>query len=149
MGVKRKSDKDKKMTYLLQQLNPLWIHLPILALSIWRQSRIIRKETGPFAVIYRFRHLFKTYEGKCYDDGGIRELLSCNKCLSIYIGLANLAIYQFPLGQLWVYLFALSALCLYLETGDENWASHCEEISIWKECPKCGKRHAPAECRVS
>lgn len=118
------------MTYLhnlIESLNPLWLHLPILALAIWRQSRIIRKETGPFAVIYRFRHLFKTYEGKCYDDGGIRELLSCNKCLSLYVGLANLAIYPFPPGKLWVYLFAISAICLYLETGDENWSQHCEE----------------------
>lgn len=81
-------------------------------LVTWRVSRILAKENGPLFVFTRFRAYLA---GKQKRSGGFYDMISCVRCVSMYVGaVAAIA----PAGTVFewlVYTLAFSAITSLIE----------------------------------
>ena len=108
-------------TLLSGSLAPLFlfmyaIHFVILGLAVWRISRLLSSERGPYALLEKIRHLC----GVRYTDHGVTtrselsKLISCPDCNSVWLGaIASVLYIILGIAIVWIALpFALSAFAI-------------------------------------
>ena len=97
------------------------VSLLILVLACWRLTSLLVRESGPFEMFAKFRHLIgvRTVEGSStpYGTNIIAETLSCDWCCSMWIGIALGIVYVIEpeLTILASLPFALSAGAIIVE----------------------------------
>lgn len=97
------------------------VSLLILVLACWRLTSLLVRESGPFKMFTRFRHLVgvRTVEGSStsYGMNIIAETLSCDWCCSVWIGTALTIAYAIEpsLTVMASLPFALSAGAIIVE----------------------------------
>lgn len=78
-----------------------YLILILSGLSLWRVSRMLVLEDGPFYIFQRFRVLIGIYEdeeGHTQSDNWIGTLFTCPMCVSVWLG--------FPLALgVWFYAY--------------------------------------------
>lgn len=81
-------------------------------LVTWRLSRMVVKETGPFAIFARLRAFLAVKQKR---PGGLYDLVSCVSCASIYIGALTALWLAGDVFEFTMYTFAFSAIAVLTE----------------------------------
>ena len=90
------------------------MNLLLVGLAAWRLTSLIREERGPFLMFTRFRELCGVTHNEDgapvnFPDTEIGLVLSCSKCLSIWVGLVILLAERTRWGQLLAAVLTVSA----------------------------------------
>lgn len=84
----------------------------IASLAVWRLSYAIVHENGPLMVFLRLRaHLARTQK----RSGGLFDMVSCVRCLSMWIGLVGALFVSDSILALFVYAFAFSGAAALID----------------------------------
>ena len=108
------------LSLLSGSLDPLFlfmyaIHFVILGLAVWRISRLLSSERGPFAISEKIRHLCGVrYTDRVITDSELSKLISCPACTSVWLGaIASVLYITLGIAIVWIALpFALSAFAI-------------------------------------
>jgi uncharacterized membrane protein len=85
----------------------------VASLAVWRLSRGIVKEDGPLMVWARLRARLARTQRR---SGGLFDMVSCVRCLSVWIGLVGALFVSNSILGLIGYTFAFSAVASLLDT---------------------------------
>ena len=97
------------------------VSMLVLILACWRLTSLLVRESGPFKMFDKFRHLVgvRYLEGSTvpYGTNVIAETLSCDWCCSMWVGIALVVAYAIEpsLTFLASLPFALSAGAIIVE----------------------------------
>lgn len=83
----------------------------ILSLAVWRISRMLTDETGPYRLIEKFRNRFINYSW---------SPLYCFKCTSVWIGFFLTFFFNLTLPIFVLTWFASSAAAIFLDLWFEK-----------------------------
>lgn len=84
----------------------------VASLAIWRLSYIIVKENGPLMIFARIR----AYLGRTQKrSGGFFDMISCVRCLSVWIGLVGALSVSDGFLELIGYTLAFSAVASIID----------------------------------
>ncbi|NJL54388.1 DUF1360 domain-containing protein [bacterium] len=83
---------------------------------MWRISRMVAQEPGPFEVFETLRYTLTQRAGVLLQVG---LALSCVYCLSVYVAAAALLLMTHPAGMVVLHVFALSGAAVLLHNVSE------------------------------
>lgn len=83
------------------------------SLAVWRITHMFLEEAGPFNIFGKIEQ--KLYKMK-HKDGGIRNLLTCFYCLSIYISLPFSIYLSKNIFEFIVFTLSLSTISIFIES---------------------------------
>lgn len=86
--------------------------LLIGGLVTWRVSNILAKENGPLMVFLRLRAYLAS---KQKQMGGLYDMISCVKCVSVFVGLVVALAPAESFFELLLYALAFSAITALIE----------------------------------
>jgi len=87
-------------------------------LAVWRIGHMILDENGPFNV---FGKLANYTDKLKYKDGGLKQLLNCFYCMSVYLSIPFSIYLANNVLEFFIYVLAMSALSIFLfEWFDEK-----------------------------
>ena len=84
----------------------------VASLAIWRLSYGIAKENGPLMVWARLRARLASSQRR---SGGLFDMISCVRCLSVWIGLVGALFVSNSILGLFAYTFAFSGVAVLTE----------------------------------
>lgn len=92
-------------------------------LATWRITYMVLNEAAPFDLLGKFRYKLGVgeYEGTRPDEGSLRQLFSCFKCLSIWAALPFALLIAW--GDWWwvlPYDLAISGLAIFVQAYAER-----------------------------
>ncbi len=90
-----------------------------VSLAAWRLASLIANEDGPWQMFKRFRQLAERWcnKYKFCSDLGLHELVTCEWCNSVWIGIGLTVLYIW-IGETILYLalpFALSTVAIIIK----------------------------------
>jgi hypothetical protein len=89
----------------------------VISLAIWRLSYGLVNENGPLMVFTRLRARLGASQKR---SGGLFDMISCIRCLSVWIGLAGALFVSHSILGLIGYTFAFSGVTVLIERLTKN-----------------------------
>ncbi len=87
------------------------IPLVIGMLAVWRATYMLQQETGPFALFARLQAWFWSEPHK---EGGIKDMLRCFNCLSVWLSAIVALFLATTIIQFFAFTLAISAGAMFL-----------------------------------